>query len=60
MLDAQNRTFAAQVCLSNKCVDTSVYGKKEDCAKKCNNNGVSELEMKSCCVQIWCKSECSV
>jgi len=29
-----------QVCLGHRCVDTSVYGNKEDCAKKCNNNGV--------------------
>lgn len=41
--------ICAQVCLGNKCVDISVYGKKEDCAKKCNNNGVSELEITSLC-----------
>lgn len=33
----------AQVCLDNRCVDLSVYGGKEECSKKCNNNGVSEL-----------------
>ncbi|KAI4807528.1 hypothetical protein KUCAC02_027331 [Chaenocephalus aceratus] len=32
-----------KVCLDNRCVDISVYGKKEDCSKKCNNNGYADL-----------------
>ncbi|CAG5903276.1 unnamed protein product, partial [Menidia menidia] len=28
-----------KVCLSNKCVDVSVYGKKEECSKKCGGKG---------------------
>lgn len=33
--------FCPQVCLDRQCVDASAYGRPEECAKKCNNNGVS-------------------
>lgn len=33
--------FCPQVCLDRQCVDASAYGRLEECAKKCNNNGVS-------------------
>lgn len=32
-----------QVCLDNRCVDVSAYGPREECQKKCNNNGVRDL-----------------
>lgn len=32
-----------QVCLDHRCVDVSAYGLREECEKKCNNNGVREL-----------------
>uniref|UniRef100_A0A7N9AW21 ADAM metallopeptidase domain 8b n=1 Tax=Mastacembelus armatus TaxID=205130 RepID=A0A7N9AW21_9TELE len=41
-----------KVCLDNRCVDISVYGKTEDCAKKCNNNGVSEMKITCSCFQL--------
>lgn len=45
--------MCAQICLDNRCVDLSVYGAKEECAKKCNNNGVSEgFEIICSCFQL--------
>lgn len=32
-----------QVCLDNRCVDVSAYGLREECERKCNNNGVKDL-----------------
>uniref|UniRef100_A0A3Q4AGN2 Uncharacterized protein n=1 Tax=Mola mola TaxID=94237 RepID=A0A3Q4AGN2_MOLML len=48
MVPKGTRCGPNKVCLDNRCVDLSVYGVKEECAKKCNNNGVSKLFLIHC------------
>ncbi|KAM6896866.1 zinc metalloproteinase-disintegrin-like 2d [Xenentodon cancila] len=49
-----------KVCLDNRCVDVSIYGKKEECAKKCNNNGVCNHKNKCHCNPGWAPPHCNV
>ncbi|XP_039991497.1 disintegrin and metalloproteinase domain-containing protein 8 [Xiphias gladius] len=49
-----------KVCLDNRCVDISVYGKKEDCAKKCNNNGVCNHKNECHCNPSWAPPHCDI
>uniref|UniRef100_A0A3Q3RW10 ADAM metallopeptidase domain 8b n=1 Tax=Mastacembelus armatus TaxID=205130 RepID=A0A3Q3RW10_9TELE len=49
-----------KVCLDNRCVDISVYGKTEDCAKKCNNNGVCNHKRECHCNPGWAPPHCNI
>ncbi|XP_030611517.1 zinc metalloproteinase-disintegrin-like 2d [Archocentrus centrarchus] len=49
-----------KACLNNRCVDVSVYGKREDCAKKCNNNGVCNHKNKCHCNPGWAPPYCNI
>uniref|UniRef100_A0A3P8QWM7 ADAM metallopeptidase domain 8b n=1 Tax=Astatotilapia calliptera TaxID=8154 RepID=A0A3P8QWM7_ASTCA len=42
------------------CVDVSAYGKREDCAKKCNNNGVCNHRNECHCNPGWAPPKCNV
>ncbi|CAJ1079993.1 snake venom metalloproteinase-disintegrin-like mocarhagin isoform X1 [Xyrichtys novacula] len=49
-----------KVCHNNQCVDVSVYGKKEDCAKKCSNNGVCNHKNECHCNPGWAPPYCDI
>ncbi|XP_037546888.1 zinc metalloproteinase-disintegrin-like BjussuMP-1 [Nematolebias whitei] len=49
----------SNVCLGSRCVDVSVYGNKEDCAKKCSNNGVCDHRNRCHCDPGWAPPNCS-
>ncbi|CAN9508681.1 unnamed protein product [Ophioblennius macclurei] len=49
-----------QVCLNHQCVDVAVYGKKEDCSKKCSNHGVCNHNKECHCDPGWAPPYCDV
>ncbi|XP_040923423.1 disintegrin and metalloproteinase domain-containing protein 8 [Toxotes jaculatrix] len=60
MVPKGTRCGPDKVCLDHRCVDISVYGKKEDCAKKCNNNGVCNHKKECHCNPSWAPPYCDV
>ncbi|XP_069373376.1 zinc metalloproteinase-disintegrin-like 2d isoform X2 [Paralichthys olivaceus] len=58
MVPRGTRCGINKVCLDNRCVDISVYGKKEDCSKKCNNNGVCNHKNECQCNPGWSPPHC--
>ncbi|XP_070846661.1 zinc metalloproteinase-disintegrin-like atrase-A [Chaetodon trifascialis] len=60
MVPQGTRCGPNKVCLDNRCVDLSVYGLKEDCAKKCNNNGVCNHKKECHCNPGWAPPYCDV
>ncbi|MEQ2294805.1 hypothetical protein AMECASPLE_007526 [Ameca splendens] len=49
-----------KVCLSNRCVDVSVFGRRDVCAKKCNNNGVCNHKNECHCNPGWAPPNCDI
>ncbi|CAM9305941.1 unnamed protein product, partial [Lampetra planeri] len=47
-----------KVCINGRCVDVSVYGHEEDCAQKCNNNGVCNHKKECHCNPSWAPPYC--
>ncbi|XP_053270444.1 zinc metalloproteinase-disintegrin-like 2d [Pleuronectes platessa] len=60
MVPAGTRCGPNKVCLDNRCVDKSVYGEKEECSKKCNNNGVCNHRSECQCDPSWAPPHCQV
>ncbi|XP_068161489.1 zinc metalloproteinase-disintegrin-like 2d isoform X1 [Antennarius striatus] len=58
MVPKGTRCGPNKVCLDNRCVDLSVYGAKEDCATKCNNNGVCNHKKECHCNPGWAPPYC--
>ncbi|CAK6976651.1 zinc metalloproteinase-disintegrin-like atrase-A [Scomber scombrus] len=60
MVSEGTRCGMNKVCLNNKCMDLAVYGKQEDCAKKCNNNGVCNHKKECHCDPGWAPPHCDI
>lgn len=60
MVPSGTKCAPNKVCLNNKCVDVSAYGKREDCAKKCNNNGVCNHRNECHCNPGWAPPKCNI
>ncbi|XP_037610579.1 zinc metalloproteinase-disintegrin-like BjussuMP-1 [Sebastes umbrosus] len=60
MVPKGTRCGPNRVCLDYRCVDMAVYGKREDCAKKCNNNGVCNHKRECHCNPGWAPPYCDI
>ncbi|XP_038590920.1 zinc metalloproteinase-disintegrin-like atrase-A [Micropterus salmoides] len=60
MVPKGTRCGVNKVCLDNRCVDVSVYGQTEDCAKKCNNKGVCNHKKECHCNPGWAPPYCDI
>ncbi|XP_070707476.1 disintegrin and metalloproteinase domain-containing protein 8 [Pempheris klunzingeri] len=60
MVPKGTRCGPNKVCLDNRCVDISVYGTKEDCAKKCSNHGVCNHKNNCQCSPGWAPPYCDI
>ncbi|XP_044035942.1 disintegrin and metalloproteinase domain-containing protein 8 isoform X2 [Siniperca chuatsi] len=60
MVPKGTRCGPNKVCLDNRCMDLSVYGGKEDCAKKCNNKGVCNHKKECHCNPGWAPPYCDI
>lgn len=60
MVPKGTRCGPNKVCFDNSCVDVSIYGQKEDCAKKCHNNGVCNHKNECSCNPGWAPPYCDV
>ncbi|KAM3859613.1 zinc metalloproteinase-disintegrin-like VLAIP-B [Diretmus argenteus] len=60
MVPTGTRCGLNKVCSEHKCVDASFYGEKEECAKKCNNNGVCNHKKECQCNPSWAPPHCDV
>ncbi|XP_026207864.1 disintegrin and metalloproteinase domain-containing protein 8 [Anabas testudineus] len=60
LVPAGTRCGTNKVCLEHKCVDTSVFGKKEECSQKCNNNGVCNHKNECHCNPGWAPPFCNI
>ncbi|XP_028332756.1 zinc metalloproteinase-disintegrin-like brevilysin H2a isoform X2 [Gouania willdenowi] len=47
-----------QVCFQHRCVHVSIYGRSDDCAKKCNNHGVCNHKEECQCDAGWAPPLC--
>ncbi|XP_075891085.1 zinc metalloproteinase-disintegrin-like VMP-III isoform X2 [Nelusetta ayraudi] len=60
MVPKGTRCEPNKVCLDNRCVDVSVYGLREQCEKKCNNNGVCNHKRECHCNPGWAPPFCDI
>nr|XP_040033069.1 zinc metalloproteinase-disintegrin-like MTP4 isoform X1 [Gasterosteus aculeatus aculeatus] len=60
MVPRGTRCGGNKVCLDRQCVDASAYGRPEECAKKCNNNGVCNHKKECHCDPGWAPPHCDI
>ncbi|XP_035469320.2 zinc metalloproteinase-disintegrin-like berythractivase [Scophthalmus maximus] len=60
MVPKGTRCGPNKVCLDHRCMDVSVYGKREDCAKKCSDKGVCNHKNECHCHPGWAPPYCDI